>query len=131
MLLTVLQPTSITATHLHWLQLVCSMDYTGVQPKHYLADALEGKVLLWDFDSGNGIVLTQLLQHPAGKEVFILGLAGTGLIRKVKTLNEIIQTYAECVGARWIGGNVVNARLVPVYEKLLGKSFGVKCFREV
>lgn len=131
MLLTQISPAELTDSHLQWLDKMCKVDFTEAEPKHYIADAVVGTVQFWDFAKGKGLVMTQILNHPGGKELFVLGIAGEGLVKRFKTLNEILQQYAKFIGARWIGGNVSNLRLVPLYEKLMGKQFSVRCVREV
>ena len=131
MLLAQISPAELTDSHLQWLVKMCRVDFTGAEPKHYIADALDGKIQFWDFKHGQGLLMTQILNHPGGKELFILGLAGEGLVKEFKRLNDVLQQYAVFINARWIGGNVSNLRLVPLYEKLMGKKFSVRCAREV
>jgi len=65
----------------------------------------------WRVASG-GLVVTQVWEHPTGKEFRVVGLAGRRF--KAKALRKGLDNLAAGCGARWWGAEVVNPGVAQV-----------------
>lgn len=102
---------TVLPQHIFWLAKIAQEDYTGMEAKDIILDAARGQLKLWDWKSGSGLVVTELLHHPAGSELLVFGLAGEGLGKELRTIAEFLKQYAREQGCRWVGGNTTNMKL--------------------
>lgn len=131
MLLAQIQPNDLCDSHLHHLLKLCKVDFTESRPQDLIAEAWAQRLQFWDFNSGRGILLTQILVHGGGKELFIFGLAGEGMAVKVKQIWATMHEYAQYINARWMGANVVNERLERIFLSLSAKKVATRFLVEV
>lgn len=110
----------ITDTHMMWLCRVLKLEYNGYGwgPKVMLESFVSGSRQLWSL--GNGVLITQTHHHPAGKELFIWGIAGEGIVRKYREIYEALKEYALENGMRWIGGYAPKEGIIKLTTRKLG-----------
>jgi hypothetical protein len=111
-----LEPDKISPRDVYWLIEACDILYTGTEPKDLFMDALKGKVQLWSCE--DGVIVTSLVQHPAGKEFILYTLAGKNMITNLEKNWTPIKSYAKKQGCKWITAYLTNERLRKFATKL-------------
>lgn len=116
-----------------WLDKSAKVGYYGYEAKHILADALEKTLQLWEVagDNAEGIIVSKVLQHPAGKEFQVWTMAGKGFLRDLDKLYKELEVYATEHGCKFISGLVVNEQLYKPYEDLGVKTVGQIMYKEL
>ena len=94
---------------LEWLLRSTEASYTGMQPVHVMVDAAEGRARIWRVADGKGILVTKVLEHPAGWELYILCIAGQGLFELFNDGAEEFFDLARQHKCRYIGCLVERA----------------------
>lgn len=131
--LTRVLPEDMSDGDLAWLAKVCGVSYTGVTPEGLLPELVAGTLAMWRVNGGAaGVVLTQILQHPGGRELYMWGMAGKGIIENIETIYDGLKAYGASQGCRWVGGRALRPGLTRVYEKLLGvRPFAAHFVKEI
>lgn len=109
---------SITPRHVFWLAKICQEDYTGMEAKDLILDAAKGVLQLWETPS-DGVIVTEVLQHPAGKEFLVFGIAGEGL--DILKIARWAREEGKRLGCRWVGGNTTNPKMERISKRLAKK----------
>ena len=66
----------------------------------------------------DGLVVTQLLTNPNGKELFVYGIVGRGIIGRLEDAANDLKQIAKSFGCNKIGGNVLRKGLEKLYLAL-------------
>ena len=103
-----------------WLIKATATSYTGAEPKHIMADAAQGLMQLWRVGEEEGLIVTQLLHHPAGNELHVWSMAGRGIIPRIEDIYQDLLSMAKEHNCRWIGGSPTSPGLERVYERVIG-----------
>lgn len=123
-------PVELTETDFKWLSKMVDGYYRGARPIHLVKDAMEGRALLWRLTGDQeGMMVTQVLLHPAGKEVLVWGLAGENL--KMLPLADAVENYAKEHEAKWIGAQTSSPAMEKLFSRLNGKSISRYWLKEV
>ena len=88
---------SLRDEHIFWLAKMCQSSYFGESAKGVLERARRGECQVWGFNGDKGVVLTEFLQHPGGKELFVCGFAGNGVIAKLRTIQKELAEVANAL----------------------------------
>lgn len=82
--------------------------YYGHKVEHILASVETFESQLWRGESPGGrfVVVTQLFQHPGGKQLLIWSIGGEGYLEAMDTVFEVLKDYARKVEAKWLSANV-------------------------
>lgn len=71
------------------------------------------------YSTGSGLMLLQTISHPAGKELFVLGLVGRDILSQGEAIMDDLRLIAKATGCRWIGGEALGTSLARAYRPLL------------
>lgn len=107
----------LTEQDLLHLDAAVSTSYTGRSVAHILTAVAQQHMDLWRL--GDGVLVTQLLDHPAGHELYLWALAGQGLVHDLEQHAEELCDIARRANCRWIGGLAVRPGLVRVLIRRL------------
>lgn len=99
------------------LLVACRSSYTGIKPADVARTAYEGLMQIWRVGDQDGIVLTQIHQHPGGRELFVVALAGEHMIRNIYRVYSDLAAYAAVQDCKWVTGLVPREGLQMLYER--------------
>lgn len=104
------------------LQKAVEASYYGHKVEHILASVSDFQSQLWRGTNAEGrfIVVTQVFQHPAAKELCIWSIGGAGYLEGMHEVFKVLKAYAKEIGATHISAQVRKG-----FEKF-AKDFGVK-----
>jgi hypothetical protein len=75
-------------------------------PLHYLhSDLVNDELQCWiieEYQEIKGVAVTQIIEYPLGKSLFIFQLGGSNMADWYKKLQECFVVYADLKGAKWI-----------------------------
>lgn len=75
-------------------------------PLHYLyVDLVSNELQCWiieEYQEIKGVAVTQIIEYPLGKCLFVFQLGGSNMADWYKKLQECFVTYAIQIGAKWI-----------------------------
>lgn len=122
---------NITNKHVFWLVEMVKISYFGETAVSIIQRAAKGECQLWGFEKDKGVIVTEILQHPSGKEVFICGFAGDRVLAKVRTIKDDLMEFTKEMNARWLGGEANNERAGKLFEKIKEKKISSRYIMEV
>lgn len=96
---------------LSWLAKLVTTSPWGHGIEHWREEPSYG---FWRLRSG-GMLVTQVVTHPGGKEFFVVGLAAHK--PRAKELWAYITGLAKVLGCKWLGMNETNPQLVRIMQK--------------
>lgn len=104
------------------LQKAVDASYYGHKVEHILASVSDFQTQLWRGENSKGrfIVITQVFQHPAAKELHIWSIGGEGYLEGMGEVFKALKAYAQEIGATHISAQVRKG-----FEKF-AKDFGVQ-----
>lgn len=73
-----------------------------------------GRMAIWS--TGEGLVLTQINTLAKGRELFVFGIAGRGMIRVAQEIKRDLQVIARTFECDSIGGDVRRPGLKKLYD---------------
>lgn len=104
---------------------LCDRAYTGEEAKDIFKKAALGELQLWRIDGAvEGIVITRLLRHLSGLELYVEGMAGKRVVPNMKELFQDLLDFGKAQGVKWVGARAETKRLANVYKRQCG--FGPK-----
>jgi hypothetical protein len=91
--------------------------YYGYNVSHVVKWAIEGKAQIWQLAGPDcsGVLVTQILEHPAGKELFIWSMAGQGFLANADMIMDRLEAFARAEQCKWIGGSAIHQGLENFY----------------
>jgi len=123
--LTRIPPEELDLVDLAWLDKVAKVKPWG----HSWQDLVkEEGYHFWRIASG-GILATEILIHPGGKELYIAELAGHKV--KPKLLWAYVNWLAKAAGCKWIGCSEVNEKLVRIMFGVGMRPVSVRMTKEI
>ena len=118
--ITKVQPADLTSRDLYWLQRCCRRTHTGMQPKHIIKDAIDGKLTMWRIvaeDEVEGIAIFQINDIPSGRELVVWNIAGRGIIKALHPIKEATSQYAQANSCNFLRSEVTSPALADIYLK--------------
>lgn len=96
--------------------------HNGLTLNTLLECANLSKIQVWHWRGthGEGIMLTEILQHEHKRNLNIVGLAGEGYLASLKTIYATLSQYCLQEGCDNIVGTLTDPRLAYAYRKILG-----------
>ena len=107
---------------LEWLQTAREDQLGGISPGSLAERVAEGRAQLWKYtgDEGqSGIIITTVLDHEKGKELFVWLMAGRGLRPHMNEIMERLSEFAKATGCKWLTG-----RSKPAIARVLQRQAG-------
>ena len=91
--------------HTQCIKKACNGSYDGCTPELVLKQLCLGEALLWELigDRCQAIAVTQILQRPGGKELWLWLLGGRGMQPYTPNMIELMRKYGEMEGCKWFG----------------------------
>lgn len=81
-----------------------------------LMDGIESReCVLWTW--GQGILITEVRDLPAGRVVYITNVRGEGYLQHLAEIDSDVESYAKAVQAKFMIGEVASLGLVKMYQK--------------
>lgn len=81
-----------------------------------LLDGIESReCVLWTW--GEGILITEVRDLPAGRVVYITNVRGVGYLQHLAEIDSDVESYAKAVQAKFMIGEVSSLGLVKMYQK--------------
>lgn len=99
-----------------WRDLVgklCSALWDGTTPEEVLTDGR-----LWFFSAGNALIIIEIVNRAAGRELFVFGIVGEGIFRNADSIVADLRALRSALECRWIGGHVIRPGLARLYDRL-------------
>lgn len=91
-------------------------DPDGVDATYYILEQQANRLQIWR--CADGLVLTQLLPGVVGKELFVRGIVGRGILRVLKEAAADLKKIGRSFGCVSVGGNAGRAGLKKLYDEL-------------
>ena len=118
-----------------WIASACEDCYYGYTPKDIFAETITGHFQLWKFGDAEehctGIMITRLDEYPAGKELWIWGVAGRGYVRNFPVIRQTIMNFAKASKCKWVSGMATLPRLETLYNEMGAKRQATFYIKEV
>lgn len=95
---------------------LCRDDPDGNDATFYILEHAANRLQIWR--CADGLVLTQLLTNAKGKELFVRGIVGRGILRVLAELADDLKIIGKSFGCSYIGGNNMRPALAKLYDKL-------------
>lgn len=115
-----------------WLERGLETWPLGANFQSVVEEIQEGFYQLWRVEApAEGIVLTQIIQHPYGRELHVKTLAGKRIIRNLDAIFEVLRAYGREHGCKWVGGDANSPQLFRVYERFGAKPMAVNFLKEI
>lgn len=74
--------------------------------------------LLFFSASEDALIIIEIVVRTAGRELFVLGLVGSGIFRNAEAIASDLRGLRDALGCRWIGGHVIRPGLARLYDRL-------------
>jgi len=84
-----------------------------------LSRILNRELVLWETKAKLGLVITEVLVHPRGKELFVFGITGAGILPKRDAILEDIMEMAAENNCKFLGASAIREG-----SNWLGKTLG-------
>ena len=110
---------TLVAEDVFWLRKALKKDYHELTETDIL-DRLEKEFDLWRLDSG--IVVTSIISHLHGRELFLSHIAGERVLEHIPEINKVLEEYGIKRSCRWYAAFLVRKGLF---------SFGANAGEEV
>jgi len=115
---------------LRLLRNITALSDKGHQPLDILQDETAGTRQLFKIGQ-DGLLVTQILAHPAGRALHIWGVAGDSLIKQAGEIVTEVKTLAKLWDCRWVEFQTTSPVLAKVYEaawdtKPVGRFYSVE-----
>ena len=121
-----IQPQELVDEDLKWLQKICNIAYYGYKPEHVVAGAITKDKQLWRLrgEGLEGLAVTILIEHPAGNELLVWGLAGRGYLRNFDRVLQDFKSYMGQHSIKWLTGLARKAEFGAEHERIGAKKIG-------
>lgn len=110
-------------TSMKALQKAVKASYYDYRVEDILKFISDFKMQLWrgQHQDETFILVTQVIQHPNGKELQIWSVGGKGYVKQVNRVYEKLEAFAQAEGCKWISGQIEDARFERVYKRFKPK----------
>lgn len=98
------------------LERLCKEVNDGSDVAWVLLEHAANRLQIWR--CADGLVVTQLLTETNGRELFVYGIVGRGIIGRLESAANDLKQIAKSFGCNKIGGNVLRPGLAKLYEAL-------------
>ena len=114
----------LTPDHLKWLRAITNLSDRGYEPKHLIQDEMLGGRQFFDIqhEAGKGILVTEVIGHPAGRELYVWGTAGENAPRVTGDVMIALKEIARLWDCQWVGWRASREGMVRLYQKYAGVS---------
>jgi hypothetical protein len=92
-----------TEQHQRWLRELVKVQWDGTKLHHIVQLAYAGAVTTFEAP-GLGLILIQPVDHPQGRELFLYGIAGRGMMEQDELILDDLRTIAKVLECNMIGG---------------------------
>ena len=123
----------LTLDHMKWLRAITSLGDRGYEPAHLIQDEILGARQFFDIQhpEGRGIVVTEVIGHPAGRELYVWGTAGENAPKVTGDVVKALRETARLWNCNWLGWRASREGMVRLYKKYAdispeGKYFSVE-----
>lgn len=101
------------------LQMALDAGIFGHKVEHILADVETFTTQLWrgECRGQRFIMVTQMFDHPGGRELRIWSVGGHGYIRALDHSYSVLEAYARKYGCKWITGLVSRNGFERLYKR--------------
>lgn len=101
------------------LEAAVSVTVFGHTIKDILASVATLDSQLWRGTKGEDhfVLVTQIFQHPGGRELRIWSVGGSGYFKMLDNAYEVLEAYAKEIGAKWITGLVKREGFEKMYKR--------------
>lgn len=86
-------------------------------------------MVLWSW--GEGLIVTQFIDFPAGRELMVTHLGGRGYLKRLAELRAEMEEIARKCGCRWMSGIVARQGLVKEYLEQGGEFAAAYMIKEI
>lgn len=113
MILQDLLTTELEDKDLVWMMKALAGHYGGYEPIDVVREIAEGLPHeIWRLEGpAEGIIITTVIEHPAGKELLIWWLAGKGILKNLYQIYGALKDIARDRDCTWISGAAQNPAL--------------------
>lgn len=116
----VLQKVSVPSfQQLAQLENLCSKLWDGTTIEDIEIEIIAERLACYQTKDGNALVLTEVLTHNNGKELFVFGIVGSGIIRQRHEIFADLELVAKSLSCCWIGAQAIRSG-----SNWLGESLG-------
>lgn len=96
-----------------------------------LLDGIDSReCVLWIWKEGQGMLITEVKDLPAGRVLYVTNVRGEGYLQHLAEIDADVESYAKTIGVRYLVGEVASLGLLKVYEKRGARAFH-RVLREV
>jgi hypothetical protein len=95
----------LNTAHKEKIKLLASRLWDGTTYAYIIHRLLQGELILWETANSTGLVITEIISHHRGNELFIYGIAGSGILPKRKAVLADLKEMAVLNGCKFIGAD--------------------------
>lgn len=96
--------TSLQPYHLPLLARCTESFWNGTSAETLAVQRERGQSSFWETKDRAALVITETYWQPAGGELFVVAVAGTGILVAADDIISDLKLIARTLGCRWIGG---------------------------
>lgn len=107
--------------------------YYGYTVEHILEQVFDCQMQLWrgEHKGSRFVIVTQILNHPGGKEFQVWSLGGKGYIKAIPTALPVLLAFARQYNCTWLTGYEAHSGFKRIYSMLNPKIIFRKWIMEI